>query len=275
MILSAFSVVKNEAQFIGYGLMSILDSVDEVVYFDGNSTDGTLKLLDYIKGKYDPENKIRVFQNKDFSDFKGDYVRVFNECLKECRGKYVWFAHPDMILANPGAFKDRKDWTAKAYYTNMRSFAGEDMNLEIVAGRGSKWKNIMQNAFGLHYWGAYGSDHEDMYFREITGNQHLVHKNMRLYPYRVEDSGMDIWHMCECKPRLRREEKMRSVLQTNVEVPATSEHLNELVYNHPRVHLASGDSVFGRFTFAERQDPLPQVFERYREEFEKVLNDPS
>ncbi len=33
--------------------MSILPCVDEVVYFDGGSTDGTLELLAHIKTKYD------------------------------------------------------------------------------------------------------------------------------------------------------------------------------------------------------------------------------
>src|SRR5512139_2144121 len=98
MTLSAWSVIKNESQFIGYGLMSILPYVDEVVYFDGNSTDGTLELLDYIKTTYDKENKVKVFKDKDFNDFKDNYVRVFDECLKTCTGDHVIYVHPDMIL---------------------------------------------------------------------------------------------------------------------------------------------------------------------------------
>lgn len=272
MKVSAWCIVKNEAQFIGYGLMSILPYVDEVVYFDGNSTDGTLKLLDYIKGKYDTENKIKVFLDKDFKDFKDDYVKTCNDCMKACTGDYLWFMHPDMILVDPGRLAERKNWASKAYWVNLRSFAGEDMEFEIAKGRTDKWKTIMKNGLGLHYWGNYGHAHEDMYFGHITGREHIVHHNMRLYPFRVENSEVKLWHMCECKPRKRREEKMGNVLRTVYDLNDEG-HIKEVMINHPRVHLQSQDSAYGNFKFVPRKDPLPEVFSKYKEEFEKVLND--
>lgn len=270
MKISAWSVVKNEAQFIGYGLMSILNHIDEVVYFDGNSTDGTLRLLDYIKGKYDTQNKIKVYQDKDFSNFKEEYVRVFNECMKACTGDYLWYVHPDMILTDPGKLVDRANWKSKAFYVNMRSFGGEDMELEIVAGRTNKWKTIMKNAFGLEYWGVYGHPHEDMYFKHITGNQHVVHKDMTMYPFKVEDSGIKISHFCECKPLARREQKMETVLRT-VEGETNQALINRILSIHPRVTLQDNDTSFGAFRFIPRADPLPEVFAKHREEFEAVL----
>jgi glycosyltransferase involved in cell wall biosynthesis len=266
--VSAWSVVKNEAQFIGYGLMSILPYVDEVVYFDGNSTDGTLRLLDYIKGKYDPQNKIKVFLDKDFSDFKQDYVRVFNECMKACSGDYLFYLHPDMICVNPGDLLKRDKWQALAYWAGMRSFAGEDLGLEITKGRTNAWKLIMKNSFGLHYAGYYGSPEEDMYFRSITGKEYVVHKDMRKYPYEVKDSGINLWHFCECKPKVRREKKMETVLSTNGADPQT---IKEALAAHPRVHLESEKSEWGDFKFEPRKEPLPEVFAKYREEFEAVL----
>jgi hypothetical protein len=248
--------------------MSILDYVDEVVYFDGNSTDGTLKLLDYIKAKYDTNNKIRVFNNKDFSDFKSDYVLVFNECMKACTCDFLFYIHPDMILTDPGILTQKDKMKDLAYSVGMRSFGGEDLGLEIVKGRADKWKLIMKNAMGLHYAGFYGAPEEDMYFSAITGKEHTLHKDFRKYPYRVADSGIKISHFCECKPKARREQKMETVLVTNGVDPHT---VKEALASHPRVHLGTEKNEWGDFKFEPRKDPLPDVFQKHREEFEAVL----
>lgn len=279
MKISAWSVIKNEAQFIGFGLMSILPYVDEVVYFDGNSTDGTLELLEHIKANHDPDNKIKVFRDKDFTDFKEDYVRVFNECMSACSGDYLLYIHPDMILTDPGKLVDRASWDFTAAYVNMRSFGGDDMELEITKGRTDKWKTIMRNSFGLHYWGYYGHPDEDMYFKHITGKEHKVHRDMRRYPFEVKDSGIKLWHMCECKPRKRREEKMRNVIFTNAgEIPkgttvSEETRIFDVLVNHPRVHLQDG--VFGstEFKFEKRKEPLPEVFSKYKDEFDKITGE--
>lgn len=268
--ISAFSVVKNESQFLPYGLISILPYVDEVVYFDGNSTDGTIKLIQHIQSKYDSQKKIKLHLDKDFKDFKSDYQRVFNECMKACSGDYLWYVHPDMILTNPGTIENRSTWNKFAYYVNMRSFGGEEMELEVVQGRTNKWKTIMKNDFGLHYWGDYGHTHEDMYFKEITGSTHWVFSDMKAYPYEVGDSGIKLSHFCECKPRARREQKMDTVLRTNY-TGQDYKRLDQFISQHPRVSLESGDSQFGKFKFVPRKNPLPEAFQKYKEEFEEVL----
>jgi hypothetical protein len=270
MTISVFSLIKNEVSFIGFGIMSLLPYVDELVYGDGNSTDGTIELIEYIKSKYDPDNKIKLFKDFDFKDFKEDYVKKFNEIMSKCSGDYLWYCHPDMIVDSPGRLLDRETWKAKAFSVGMRSFAGENMELEIVKGRTPTWKTIMKNDFGLHYWGNYGDDHEDMYFKAITGDEHIVHKNMRFYPFRVEDSGIRLNHFCECKPMDRRKQKMETVIKTITGV--TDElKIKDVVENHPRVTLDGKEKAFGVFEFKDRQDPLPVVFEKHREEFNLVL----
>ena len=274
MSLSAWSVIKNERQFIGYGLMSILPYVDEVVYFDGGSTDGTLELLAYIQATYDQTGKVKVYKDKDFKDFKEDYVRVFDSCLKSCTGDHVIYVHPDMILVDPGKLESL-DKNVLAYWVGMRSFAGEELDLEITKGRTDKWKTIMRNKFGLHYSGYYGAFEEDMYFKDITGNEHILHKDFSKYPYEIQDSGAKFWHFCECKPRKRREEKMYRVITTNGESVGhgrTMEedvHIWDAVMNHPRVHLQTQAGIFGTFTFEPRKEPLPEVF-KHKEEFDKI-----
>ncbi len=265
-MISAFSIVKNEAQFIGYGVMSLLPHVPEIVYADGDSTDGTLELLDYIKRKYAGE-RLRVLRGMDCKDLKADYQRVFNELMKQCKGDYLWYCHPDMILVDPGEIgtigRDQSKW---AYSVNLRNFAGDDIGWEIAKGRAKKWKTIMKNDFGLHYWGNYGDGHEDMYFSEITGDEHVVYQDMKEYPFHVWDSGVELWHLCECKPKKRREEKMQRVFET-----AGVKDLGDVLARHPRVTLESGKTQWGDFEFVPREDPLPEVFEKYREEFNEVL----
>ncbi len=269
MKLSAFSIVKNEAQFIGYGLMSILPHVDQVVYADGNSTDGTLEILHHIKKKY-AGGKLKILEMMDFKDFKDDYVRVFNELMEQCDGRYLWYCHPDMILREPGRIADIGKDGALAYYVNMRSFGGEDLDLEITKGRTDKWKTIMRNDFDLHYWGHYGHPHEDMYFKDITGDHHLVHRHMMDYPFEVKDLGMQIEHYCECKPRKRREEKMETVLRT-VGGATNDIAIKDVLANHPRIHLQTQKTPWGDFEFKPRADALPDVFAKYKDEFSAVL----
>src|SRR3990167_2412501 len=273
MSVSVFALIKNESQFIGYSVMSLLPYVDEFCYGDGNSTDGTLELLDYIKKKYDPENKIKVFRDFDFSDFKDDYVKKFNEIMNKANGGYKFYCHPDMILTDPGQLVNREKWKDFAYFVYMRSFAGEDMDLEIIKGRTNKWKTIMKNGFGLHYWGYYGDQNEDMYFKAITGDTHRVYQDMRQYPFQVGDSGVKISHFCECKPRARREEKMKTVFKTVGLMKTDDSEIHEfdLVSSHPRVHLQNHSGPWGSFEFTPRKDALPDVFEKHKQEFDEVL----
>lgn len=257
--------------------MSLLPHVDEIVYADGNSTDGTLKLLEYIQKTY-AGDKLRILRGWDCENLTTDYVRLFNATMKECKGDYLLYSHPDMLLTKPGKLSSLSSATW-AYYVNMRSFAGEDLEMEIVKGRTNKWKTLMKNDFGLHYWGVYGDTHEDMYFKDITGDEHKVYKDMGRYPFPVEDSGVEMWHFCECKPRKRREEKMLNILEATgvLEKPTLGKTMPygarvfDVIANHPRIHLRNQKGIYGEFEFVERKDALPEVFAKYKEEFEEVL----
>lgn len=267
MSTTAFSIVKDEAQFIGYSVMSILEHIDEIVYADGNSTDGTLELLEYIKATYDKDNKIKVLKGWDCANLTDDYTRLFNDLLKECRGDYKWFLHPDMIVTTPQNITNiSMDRRALAYFVNVRSFAG-DGRTEITKGRTSRWKSIMKDDFGLHYWGTYGHLHEDMYF---DFQEHKVRLDMRSYPFEVRDSQIHLEHFCECKPRKRREEKMEKIARYGFGV-TNDLAVEDLITNHPRVHLQSQDGNYGLFKFEPRKDDLPAVFAKYKAEFDEVI----
>jgi glycosyltransferase involved in cell wall biosynthesis len=266
MKISAMSIIKNESQYIGYSIMSVLDYVDELVYFDGNSTDGTIEIIEYIQKKYDKDKKIKLFKNKDFKNFNEDYTRLNNECLSMCTGDYIWFLHPDMVVLNPEKIKI--DGKFIRYFVNVNSIAGENAELVMTSGRTGKWYTIYKNDLGLHYHGFYGSPDEDFYFRAITGDEHVDHQGLKPRPYAIQDSGITLNHYCETKPYDRRLEKMKKVLKLCF--PNMSDKdIDVSAKEHPRVNL--GDGVWNKvlFTF-EKNKEVPEVFKKHKKEFEPL-----
>ena len=272
MKLSIVSPVKNEADWIGYSIMACLEHVHEFVYACAKSSDGTDELLDHIKTRYGGD-KIKILRKPEY-DFNvhdmAAYNRPYNDAIEASKGKEVIFLHPDMIVTNPEKIKDIIEGPL-AYWTNLTSYAG-DMQTVITKGRASKWKNIHAKRFGLKYYGAYGSECEDFYHTEITGKQYLHHgQNFRAYPFRVEDSGLKINHYCENKSYARRLEKMKSCLK-NLHPTIADDAITAMAIQHPRVTLEPmGSDIFGHFEFNKTDVPVPEVFYKYKAEFDKVL----
>lgn len=268
--ISVLTPVKNESQFIGYGVMSILDYVDEIVYADGNSTDGTLEILRHIKKKYDDKDKIKLFINKDCKNLTTDYERLFNFLLRKCTSDYVWFLHPDMLVTKPHEVRDSLG-TGLRYNVKVRSIAGEHYNLDISEGRTDRWHNIYRRAHGIHYYGYYGSRDEDFYFKDITGTEHTPFDIMYPKPYMSYTTSIDVIHFCECKPYDRRYEKMRKILKTTF--PYLSDKaVDENAKVHPRVTLKNGTFNKTEFTFKKVNNVLHglPVWKQYHREFEPL-----
>jgi len=265
MKISVFTVVKNEIDYIGYCIMSLLPHVDEFVYFDGNSTDGTLELIKHIQKKYDVENKIKLYENKDCIDLKQDYTRLFNECLNECTGDYVWFLHPDQIVINPDIIRSQIDGTAIRYNTNMVSFSGDREHI-IIEGRSNKWATIFKKDFGLHFYGTYGHQNEDFYFRDITGNEHIIYAAIKYLPYEIKNTDIQVYHYCDTKPYTRRYDRMVKILLNN------GRHITRAVEEakiHPRVTLSTGQYMLHKFKIEDFTGNQPEIFSKYNDEFKE------
>lgn len=272
MKLSVISPVKNEAQFIGYSVMAVIPYVHEIIYAVAPSDDGTVEILEWISKNHDPEKKLRFFVDKEW-DFDVHnllaYNHAFNYCIGRSTGDGVWFLHPDMVCTNPNQIKTmEKD--ALAWYTHLTSYA-RDLSTIIAKGRASKWKNIAAKKFGLHYYGAYGSQNEDFYFSDITGKSYQHHgEDFKLYPYDVEDSGLRINHYCEVKPYKRRYEKMKACLKT-LSPNLNDEELSDIAGSHPRVTLESkAGGMFGFYDFQPSPFGVPSVFEEYGDKIKKI-----
>lgn len=238
MSVGTFILIKNEIPWIEAHLKSWLPHVDSMVFFDGNSEDGTLEVLREYRHKHP---KIVLVENMDPKDLAEDYTRMFDECLRTLNTDYAIFAHPDMILDDPGNIRGLG--SEIAYFSTMRSFAGEPGGqlYEIKQGRTDRWKNIYRLRspdLGLHYFGAYGAVNEDCYFSKITGGQHnFFGDDFTRYPYKVADSGIRISHFSDVRSYSRRLSRMVSCL-VNQGFPLESAKAEAM--RHPRVTLTDG-----------------------------------
>ncbi len=268
MRLSVFTPVKNEAEYIGYSIMAAAPYAHEFLYGVSPSNDGTMDILKDIKGKH-LGSMLQIFEMDDFDvrDQKA-YEGAYNFLIQKATGDALWYLHPDMIVASALAMESTimrdsyKPGGHLAWSCKIRSFAG-DRTTEIVEGRAKTWKTIHARKFGLHYAGAYGSQNEDMYFRDITGNSYKHYdEDFSKYPFEIQWSGLRINHYCEAKTYARRLEKMKLCIQQ--QHPGWTPRLvEEVAMIHPRVTLESGSSQFGHYEFEERPESLPAVFKQY------------
>ncbi len=260
MSIGSFTILKNESSWIAAHILRVLPYLDEMCFYDGNSTDGTLDIIEAIKSESPEGRKIKLFRNCDPADLKDDYVRLFNECLRSLSTDLAIFLHPDMHVVNPARLLDIKASGAVALTTSMRSFAGEpDGPLFEIVGRQPKWKNIfrLRNPdLGAHYYGHYGVHNEDVYFQKITGDEHIHYgEHMDLYPYEVEDSGLEILHFSDVRPYARRLERMRTCMKNQGNNVALAE-------THPRVTLKPGDFKYDSFSLVPAEYPAEMLAAR-------------
>lgn len=259
MTIGTFSLVRNESTWIAAHLLNIIPWVDEVVLFDGNSTDGTLEIIEAIQAYEKHGEKIKLFRDKDPKDLKDDYVRLFDECLRSLGTDLAWFLHPDMHILNPEHIALVKDSPAVCLSTSVRSFGGEPGGkLFEMSGRAKEWKHIyrLRNPdLGCHYFGHYGAWNEDCYFRDITGDQHYLYDDFNDYPYSIAKSGLEILHFSDVRPHARRVDRMLKCLANN---NWSAEKALERVKSHPRVTFKDGEG----FKFTETQYPSAMVADR-------------
>lgn len=269
MRISAIAPVLNEVDFIGYSILAALPGIESIHYgIDEKSNDGTFELVKML-AETKAKGKLFWYRGPDFNINpmdKASYNNAFNILIEAAiatsKPDGIIFLHPDMIVTNPQQMLDLENDDVLAWYTHIRSFAG-DFKTEITRGRTNRWKNMHAPRFGLKYLGGYGSVNEDFYHSDITGTS-LRHygEEFSKYPFRVADSGIKINHYCELKDYRRRFEKMKLCLQTqHPEWDALM--IEEMASKHPRVTLEQSSGQFGRFEFANSDEPIPEVITKY------------
>ena len=240
MKITVISPVLNENPWIGYSIMAALPYVEQFVYaLDQKSNDGTRDLLQHVKEKYAKERLIILDHPTFHPHDMNAYNAAFNSCIAKASTDAAMFLHPDMIITEFG----KPDYHALAWWTNITSYAG-DFRTKISKGRATKWKNIHAKKFKLHYYGGYGSQNEDFYHADITGNAYKHYgEDFLNYPYQVADSGIKINHYCELKDYDRRLEKMKLCLKTQ-DPTLKPAKIHEMAINHPRVTLKTENKQF-------------------------------
>lgn len=260
MSVGTYTIIRNEAQWIAAHILRILPHVDECVFFDGNSTDGTLEIVKAIRDEHAHGDKIKLYEGRDCANLQGAYVDLFNECLHSLSTDLAWFAHPDMWVVNPEAITNIANSDAVAASVKVRSFAGEpDGPLYEIKGRAEDWKAVarLRNPdLGAHYFGHYGVHNEDVYLRAITGDDHSHYgKYMDAYPYEVVPSGIELLHFSDVRPYARRLERMRTCLTNQGHNVARAE-------THPRVTLKPGDFQCDSFDMVPAEYPAEMLAAR-------------
>lgn len=255
--------------------MAFYPYVDRFVWADGNSTDGTIELLKYIKDKYDKDNKIVLYENMDCNVYDQTYVDLFNFLLKECKTDIIGYIHPDMIPCNPEILENAFDDGALRWKATLLSFTEDKEHIWVGnTGRSEKWIIFNVNDFGIHYYGYYGDVDEDIYYSDITGDEHILPclKGDKL-PYKVLDSKLILYHYCDAKPYERRYEKMLSVMKNHKQfrkVEPKDRTIEEEAKAHPRVNCQNGTwlTLLGQkmdFVKDKFDGKVPEVFEIYKE----------
>ncbi len=269
-MISSYTLIKNEAPFIGAHLEMWLPHLAEMILYEGNSTDGTLEIIEEVIKSHPHGGKIRLFRDKDPKNLREDYTRLFNECLHEVKTDMAIFAHPDMIPVKVPANFDHLE-LAVAASISMRSFAGEpDGQLFEIKGRTPAWKNIdrIRNPdFGAVYHGPYGAWNEGVYPTAIVGDSRHLHNNLDRYPYEIVDSGIEVLHFSDVRTYERRIGRMRTCLE-NQGWDKTPAELDEMARSHARVVLKDGDGL--EFMPAEYPAEFVTARNKYRQ-LEKTL----
>ena len=267
MSIGTFTLVKNEKMWIGPHVMRVLPHVDQMVFFDGDSTDGTLEVIQHIIENHADGDKIKLVKGADPKDLQESYVKIFNQCMQALTTDWAWFLHPDMWVENPEAIKKAGEMEGVALSTNMKSYGGDPGGkLYEIKGRGESWKNIyrLRNPdLGAHYAGFYGSQMEDVYFSEITGDSHEHYgSDFERYPYGVSDSGILLQHYSDVRPLARRLDRMKKCLKNQGHPEGYIQSIAEV---HPRVTLTNGAG------FAFEEVEWPKEFKRHEEVFGKII----
>lgn len=79
MKIAAHCLVKNEARFVWFSVMSVINYIDRVLLWDTGSSDGTVEIVSEIKKRYPKKVGIRLLGEIDIDQF----TKVRQEMLEE------------------------------------------------------------------------------------------------------------------------------------------------------------------------------------------------
>lgn len=163
-IITAHCLVKNEENFVGYALRSVVDFVDQIIVFDTGSTDNTVEIIKSIIKEY--PNKI-IFEEKGECD-KKRHTELRQEMVERTKtpwimildGDEVWTKRAmEEVLAEIN--KNTAESLIAPFYLCVgdvrHSFVGE-AKFAILGKKGNYTIRFVKNTKGLSWLGEYGKD---------------------------------------------------------------------------------------------------------------------
>ncbi len=93
--ITAQTLVKNEARYIWYAVMSVINHVDKILLWDTGSSDETLKIIDEILKT--PEGKKKVDFKKVESVTTETFPKVRQQMLDETKSDWILMVDGDEI----------------------------------------------------------------------------------------------------------------------------------------------------------------------------------
>ena len=95
MTITAHTLVKNEARYVWYAVMSVIDHIDKVLLWDTGSTDGTLEIIKEILKT--PQAKGKVNFKKVDNVTSETFPKVRQEMLNETKTDWILMVDGDEV----------------------------------------------------------------------------------------------------------------------------------------------------------------------------------
>jgi glycosyltransferase involved in cell wall biosynthesis len=95
MRIAVHTLVKNEARFVWFAVMSVINHVDRVILWDTGSTDGTVEIIKEIKRIYPQKVSLKLLGSVDIDEFTEVRQKMLEETDEDwfmiVDGDEVWW----------------------------------------------------------------------------------------------------------------------------------------------------------------------------------------
>lgn len=163
--MTAHCLVKNEENFIGYAIRSVLDFVDHVIVFDTGSTDNTRAIIHELARQYPA--KISFEEKGECT--KDQHTQLRNEMIGRTKTDWFMILDGDEVWPTGTLEEARKRIASNSKLECLMTpfflcvgdvyhqtvFSG---SVEALGRTGFFYQRFVKKTRGVHWKGAYNSD---------------------------------------------------------------------------------------------------------------------
>lgn len=163
--ITAHCIVKNEENFVGYAIRSVVDFVDQVLVFDTGSTDKTVEIISKLAAEYPA--KI-IFEEKGACD-KQRHTELRQEMLERTTTDWFMILDGDEVWTNRGMEEVMQlisggtdvDCLIAPFYLcvgDLGHSAKKTGSFELFGKKGFFSPRVLKMTRGIAWQGAYDQD---------------------------------------------------------------------------------------------------------------------